>query len=88
MENKIQAFASWFKSQSRGKQILFIVIAIIVLGVIFRDGKSSSSNNSSSSSSYESTTPSFTCKNCGGHSFRYHETVTDMKICTSCGVGQ
>ena len=88
MENKIQALTSWFKSQPRSRQILIIIIAGAVLGAIFGDKKSSSSNYSSPTSTYESTTPSFTCKNCGGHSFRYHETVTNMQICTTCGVGQ
>ena len=49
---------------------------------------SESKNKSRSNSKSESTTASFTCKNCGGHSFKYHETVTDMKVCKSCGAGQ
>jgi hypothetical protein len=48
---------------------------------------STSSSSTKKSDSNEPTTPSYTCKNCGGHSFHYHETVTDLKVCNSCGVG-
>jgi hypothetical protein len=74
-----------FKSFSRTKQIVIVIIILVILGALFGEDKKSSYRNKSS---YESTTHSFTCKNCGGHSFRYHETVTDMKVCSSCGVGQ
>ena len=47
-----------------------------------------SRNESRTNSSYQSTTPSFTCKNCGNHSFHYHETIKDMKVCNSCKIGQ
>jgi len=75
-----------FKALSRTKQIVIVIIILAILGALFGDDKKSSSR--SNNSSYESNTSSFTCKNCGGHSFRYHETVTNMKICRSCGVGQ
>ena len=75
-----------FKAFSRTKQIVIVVIILAILGAIFGDDKKSSYR--SNKSSYESTNHSFTCKNCGSHSFHYHETVTDMKVCNSCGVGQ
>lgn len=75
-----------FKALSRTKQIVIVIITLAILGALFGGDKKSSYR--SNESSYESTTPSFTCINCGGHSYRNHETVTDMKICRSCGAGQ
>jgi ribosomal protein L37E len=77
-----------FKALSRTKQILLIVVTLAIFGAMFGDKKSSSSKHSTRSRTNESSTPSFTCKNCGGHSFHYHETVTAMQVCNSCGIGQ
>ncbi len=69
--------------------LTFLIIAI-GSGSSNEKNKSNSSSSSSttpSSSSTESTTPSWTCKNCGGHSYHNHETVPDLKVCNSCGVG-
>jgi ribosomal protein L37E len=75
-----------FKALSKTKQIVIVIIILAILVALFGDDKKSSYR--SNESSYKSTTPDFVCKNCGGNSFRYHETVTDMKVCNSCGVGQ
>lgn len=48
------------------------------------ESKSKSKNNRNS----KSTTPDFTCINCSGHKFHYHETLTNLKVCNSCGAGQ
>ena len=48
---------------------------------------SAGSSGSSGNKSNQSTQASFTCKNCGGHSYKNHETVTNMKVCQSCGIG-
>ena len=63
-------------------------VALFALSLFLMVACGRSKNESRTNSNSESTTPSFTCKNCGNHSFRYHETVTDMKVCKSCGVGQ
>jgi ribosomal protein L37E len=81
-----------FKSYSKGKKAAIVIGAIALLSFFMKENKHTSSSYSGSSSnkksdSYEPTAPSFTCKNCGGHSFHYHETVTDMKVCNSCGFG-
>lgn len=65
-----------------------IVITIFGLSLFLAVACGKSRNESSNAKKYESTTPSFTCKNCGNNKFHYHETLTDMKVCNSCGVGQ
>jgi hypothetical protein len=75
-----------FKALSRTKQIVIVVIILVILGALFGDDKKPSYR--SNESSYESNIPDFTCINCGKHSFHYHETLTDLKVCNSCGAGQ
>lgn len=89
METKQPNLIDKFIALPKGQRIAIIIGIIVILGLLGRTDKNNSSSSSSTqkSDSYESTTPSFTCNNCGGHSFNYHETVTDMKVCNSCGVG-
>ena len=84
METKKPNLIEQFKNLPKKTKIIIIVGLIILIGIL---SQSNDKRSSSSSSSSESTAPSFTCNNCGGHSFHYHETVTDMKVCNSCGVG-
>jgi ribosomal protein L37E len=73
--------------------LLSLTFLILAIGSGSSSSNKKSKSNSSSSpstkksDSYKSTTPSFTCKNCGGHSFHYHETLTNMEVCNSCGMG-
>lgn len=67
---------------------IFFLVKSIIGGNNHSDFSRSDNHQSRTNSNSESTTPSFTCKNCGGHSFHNHETVTDMKVCNSCGIGQ
>jgi ribosomal protein L37E len=71
---------------SNPKKLIAITTFGLFLFLAVACGKSR--NESSNTKKYESTTPSFTCKNCGNNKFHYHETVTDMKVCNSCGFGQ
>ena len=91
MENQKTNLINKFKALSRNQKIFFIIAIVVLLGVINKSNNNNSSSSDysapSNSSSSPSTTPSFTCKNCGRHSFHYHETVTDMKVCNSCGAG-
>jgi hypothetical protein len=64
-----------------------ISLCFLILAIGSGSKNRSSSSSTKKSDSYESTTPDFTCKNCGSHSFHYHETLTDLKVCNSCGVG-
>lgn len=68
------------------KKVANLFAAIVFFTILFTSC-SSKKNDSNSSSSTESTTPSWTCKNCGGHSYNNHETVPDMEVCNSCGMG-
>jgi ribosomal protein L37E len=68
------------------KKVSTIFATFIFLTIFFISCRSKE-NNSNSSSPTKSTTPSWTCKNCGAHSYHNHETVSNMKVCNSCGVG-
>lgn len=71
---------------------VFLSLGLLFFFTISCGDKSSNNNQKPNDSqttnpSTQSTAPSFTCRNCGGHSFHYHETLTDMKVCNSCGIG-
>ena len=67
------------------KTLSITLLSLFVFLAVSCGGSNNSRKNENKSN--ESTKPSFTCKNCGGHSYKNHETVPDMKVCQSCGIG-
>jgi ribosomal protein L37E len=66
--------------------VTFFILGMFLLFAIASGGKKTKSNKSNTNNStktYKSETPSWTCRNCKGHS--YHLKDEWLKICNSCG---
>jgi hypothetical protein len=68
------------------------IIIFIIISIIFKNKDNSSSSNSSSSPTYNNETSGSSnekkCPNCGSTSGSHpDETIPDLKICNTCGVG-
>lgn len=68
------------------------IIIFIIISIIFKNKGNNSSSNSSSSPTYNNETSGSStekkCPNCGSTSGSHpDETIPDLKICNTCGVG-